>query len=201
MLCVLLTCVDVAGFMHWWGITIEITSMNIVIISVGLCVDFCAHIMHGFLTTPGSRKDRILFIMENVAPAVVNGGFSTMIALSRLVTSGAHIFTSFFKIFLLICLFGLFHGLVMLPVLLCLLGPVDISEEQGEADKEPQSRHKPDKIFSLKFIRTLLSEKYFKTRESSDEAREMETIRHNEDVSESLLENKIDDKKIEEASS
>ena len=56
MLCVLLTCVDVAGFMHWWGITIEITSMNIVIISVGLCVDFCAHIMHGFLTTPGSRS-------------------------------------------------------------------------------------------------------------------------------------------------
>ena len=58
MLCVLLTCVDVSGFMHWWGITIEITSMNIVIISVGLCVDFCAHIMHGFLTTPGSRSKR-----------------------------------------------------------------------------------------------------------------------------------------------
>ena len=59
MVCVLLTCVDVAGVMHWWGITIEITSMNIVIISVGLCVDFCAHIMHGFLTTPGSRSKYI----------------------------------------------------------------------------------------------------------------------------------------------
>ena len=57
MLCVLLTCVDVAGFMHWWGITIEITSMNILIISVGLCVDFCAHIMHGFLTQPGTRSE------------------------------------------------------------------------------------------------------------------------------------------------
>ena len=56
MLCVLLTCLDVAGFMHWWGITIEITSMNILIISVGLCVDFCAHIMHGFLTHPGTRS-------------------------------------------------------------------------------------------------------------------------------------------------
>lgn len=125
-----------------------------------------------------------------------------MIALSLLVTSRSHIFTSFFKIFLLICLFGLFHGLVMLPVLLCLLGPVDISEEQEEADKETgQARHKPDKIFSLKFIRTLLSEKYFKTKQSSDEGREMETIRHNEDVSESLLENKIDNKKLEEACS
>jgi len=198
MLCVLLTCVDVSGFMHWWGITIEITSMNIVIISVGLCVDFCAHIMHGFLTTPGSRKDRILFIMENVAPAVVNGGFSTMIALSLLVTSRSHIFTSFFKIFLLICLFGLFHGLVMLPVLLCLFGPVDITEEQLEADKEAQAQ--PDKMFSLKFIRTLLSEKYFKTKDS-DDAREMETIKHNGEVTEGLLENKKDDANLEEATS
>ena len=44
-----------------------------IIPSVGLCVDFCAHIMHGFLTTPGTRTSKILFIMENVAPAVVNG--------------------------------------------------------------------------------------------------------------------------------
>ena len=44
-----------------------------IILSVGLCVDFCAHIMHGFLTTPGTRTNKILFIMENVAPAVVNG--------------------------------------------------------------------------------------------------------------------------------
>ena len=164
-------------------------------------------------------EDRILFIMENVAPAVVNGkykntmickivfpytiflssfagGFSTMIALSLLVTSRSHIFTSFFKIFLLVCLFGLFHGLVMLPVLLCLFGPVDISEEQEEADKED----KPDKIFSLKFIRTLLSEKYFKTKDS-DDAREMDTIRHNGEVSESLLENRKEEEKPAEATS
>ena len=44
-----------------------------ILLSVGLCVDFCAHIMHGFLTTPGTRTTKILFIMENVAPAVVNG--------------------------------------------------------------------------------------------------------------------------------
>ena len=124
-----------------------------------------------------------------------------MIALSLLVTSRSHIFTSFFKIFLLICLFGLFHGLVMLPVLLCLLGPVDISEEQQEADKDQaQARPTPDKIFSLKFIRTLLSEKYFKTKEGSDEGREMETIKH-EDVSESLLENKKDEENQVESNS
>merc|ERR1719430_2381075 len=52
MMCVLFTCIDVTGFMHWWGLTIDITSMNIIIISVGLCVDFCAHIVHGLLLLP-----------------------------------------------------------------------------------------------------------------------------------------------------
>ena len=60
MMCVLLTCIDVAGFMHWWGLTIDITSMNVLIISVGLCVDFCAHIVHGFLTGQGSKGEEAL---------------------------------------------------------------------------------------------------------------------------------------------
>ena len=112
-----------------------------------------------------------------------------MFALSLLVTSRSHIFTSFFKIFLLICLFGLFHGLVMLPVLLCLLGPADITETETQQAKQ----NKPDKIFSLKFIRTLLSEKYFINKERSDNNREMETIRQNAEVSEGLLETKRDE--------
>merc|ERR1712008_215970 len=35
--------------------------------------------------------------------------------------SKSHIFVSFFKIFFMICVFGLFH----LPVVLCIVGPVD----------------------------------------------------------------------------
>ena len=57
-----------------------------------------------------------------------------MLALSLLVTSKSHIFVSFFKIFFMICVFGLFHGLILLPVVLCIVGPVDetntkVSEE------------------------------------------------------------------------
>jgi len=196
MMCVLLTCVDVAGFMHWWGITIEITSMNIVIISVGLCVDYCAHIVHGFLTTEGKKDDRIVFIMENIAPAVVNGGFSTMLALSLLVTSRSHVFTSFFKIFLMICLFGLFHGLIMLPVVLGLFGPVDISEEERENRQDRQensyiNQSEISKLFSLKFIRTLLSDKKSKDieRREKENNREMEVLKSN-GVTDSLLDSK-----------
>jgi len=151
MMCVLFTCIDVAGFMHWWGLTIDITSMNVLIISVGLCVDFCAHIVHGFLTGHGNKEERVMYIMENIAPAVLNGGFSSLLALSLLVTSKSHVFVSFFKIFFMICIFGLFHGLVLLPAVLCLLGPTDeqpkdkvksvkMSERNGHGPKKSNSK-------------------------------------------------------------
>merc|ERR1719468_916950 len=39
MICVLMTLIDVMGYMHFWGLTIDVVSSIIVIISIGLCVD------------------------------------------------------------------------------------------------------------------------------------------------------------------
>ena len=46
---VILNLINVVGFMHFWGLTIDIVAATNVIISVGLCVDFSAHIAHSFL--------------------------------------------------------------------------------------------------------------------------------------------------------
>lgn len=72
--CVLLTLANVAGFMHFWGececkqcfylasglsnpcfpgLTIETVSSTNLIISIGLCVDCPAHIVHEYLATQG----------------------------------------------------------------------------------------------------------------------------------------------------
>lgn len=53
MLCVILTLVNVMGFMQFWGLTIDVVSSILVIISIGLCVDYSAHIAHTFLTVKG----------------------------------------------------------------------------------------------------------------------------------------------------
>ena len=62
--------------------------------------------------------------MTEIGPAVLNGGLSTLLAFILLATSKSYVFLSFFKIFFLICLFGLYNGLIALPVLLSLAGPV-----------------------------------------------------------------------------
>ena len=74
------------------------------------------------MITPGENADeRAIETLANIGPAVMNGGFSTFLAFVTTVTSQSHTFVVFFKTMSLIVAFGLYHGLVFLPVLLSLL--------------------------------------------------------------------------------
>ena len=91
---------------------------------MGLAVDYAAHIAHYFMTAEeGDRNARVRKTLINIGPAVVNGGFSTFLAFILLMTSKSYVFKTFFKIFFLVVTFGVYHGLVFLPVTLSLIGP------------------------------------------------------------------------------
>ncbi|KAJ8305668.1 hypothetical protein KUTeg_016213 [Tegillarca granosa] len=53
--CVAATLVDVGGFMHFWGLTIDTVTCILLILAIGLAVDYSAHIGHCFMTLKGSR--------------------------------------------------------------------------------------------------------------------------------------------------
>ncbi len=44
LLCVVLTLVDVGGSMHFWNLTIDTVSCIDLVLAIGLCVDYAAHI-------------------------------------------------------------------------------------------------------------------------------------------------------------
>ena len=96
--CVVLTLVNVGGFIHFWGLTIDTVSCTNIIISIGLCVDYSAHIAHAFLANQGSRNERVKTALTEIGPAVFNGGFSTFLAFVLLAGSKSHVFTVFFKV-------------------------------------------------------------------------------------------------------
>ena len=124
---VALSLVDLCGFMAAWDITIDVVSACNIIIAIGLCVNYSVHICHAFLTVSGTRKERAKAAIVDMGVAVLNGGFSTMLAFILLAGSDSHVFSVFFKIFLLVVIFGLFHGLILLPVVLSLIGPATYS--------------------------------------------------------------------------
>ena len=122
LITVTLTVVNVAGYAYFWGLSIDTLFTIFMTISIGLCVDYSAHIAHAFTVESGSRNERMKKALVNIGPAVLNGGISTFLSFVLLCASKSVIFLTFFKIFFLVVLFGLFHGLLVLPVVLSLVG-------------------------------------------------------------------------------
>ncbi|ESO85119.1 hypothetical protein LOTGIDRAFT_130973, partial [Lottia gigantea] len=121
--CILFTLVNVGGSMHFWGLTIETVTSIQLILAIGLAVDYSAHIGHTFMTIKGTRDERAKETLSEMGPPVFNGGFSTFLAFVLLAGSNSYVFSTFFKVFFLVVWYGLFHGLVYLPILLSWLGP------------------------------------------------------------------------------
>lgn len=127
--------INVGGCMHRLGQTLDIVSCIALQLSVGLCVDYAAHIGHTFLTiSQGNRTSRALNTVLHIGAAVLYGGGSTILALSVLSNSEAYTYRSFFRIFFLVIVFGLFHGVVLLPVILSVVGP----RPYNKVPKEPK---------------------------------------------------------------
>merc|ERR1719150_164751 len=135
---VIVTLVDIVGFLHFWGITIDILSAVNIVLAIGLCVDYAVHIAHAFLMSQGSRQQRATSAVKLIGAAVINGGTTTFLALLFCGLSSSHVYQTFFKVFSLTVVFGLFHGLVLLPVVLSLLGPSSPSEP---SDSESVNTH------------------------------------------------------------
>ncbi|XP_029679286.1 NPC1-like intracellular cholesterol transporter 1 [Formica exsecta] len=130
LLCILLTLLNVCGFMYFWGQPIDMVSSIGLQLAIGLSVDYAAHVAHAFLHTEAPEDDddaprttRALIAVRHIGAAVAYGAGSTLFAVSMLAFSTSYVFIAFFRIFFLVILFGLWHGLIMLPVVLSIIGP------------------------------------------------------------------------------
>ncbi|KAK2583937.1 hypothetical protein KPH14_001198 [Odynerus spinipes] len=121
--CVIFTLIDLLGSMHFLGLIVEISSSILVLLCAGLAVDYASHIGLEFIRRTGSKDQRAIKTLSTIGPPVFNGGFSTFLAFVLLSSSKAYFFNTFFKLFTSVVVFGLFHGLLFLPIMLSLLGP------------------------------------------------------------------------------
>merc|ERR1712113_305047 len=59
LLSVVLTLVDIVGFLHFWDITIDIISCVNIVLAIGLCVDYSVHIGLAFMVAKGSKRTKL----------------------------------------------------------------------------------------------------------------------------------------------
>ncbi|RXN10917.1 patched domain-containing 3-like protein [Labeo rohita] len=115
--------VGVAGFMGLWDVSLDSVSMINLVICIGFSVDFSAHISYAFVSSEeSSANDKATDAITKLGYPIIQGAVSTIAGVVVLVAAESYIFRTFFKIMLLVILYGAVHGIAFIPVFLTFLG-------------------------------------------------------------------------------
>ncbi|KAF5826705.1 patched family-domain-containing protein [Dunaliella salina] len=89
---VVLSDVGLFGFMHFAGLNLNSITFIILVIAVGIAVDFSGHVCRAFLVEQGTRKERAEKALYHIGGEVLNGAFSTWLAVIVLAGANHYIF-------------------------------------------------------------------------------------------------------------
>ena len=142
VLCII-AMVDVCllGSMFYVGDTINMVSAINVLLAIGLSIDYSAHVVHAFFVARGTRNERAAAALEHIGLPVLNGGLSTFVGTLAMLQARSYVFQMFGRMFFLIVFLGLYFGIIVLPVVLSIGGPLPKSVvvvPGGEQDKSAQ---------------------------------------------------------------
>uniref|UniRef100_H2Z0N9 SSD domain-containing protein n=1 Tax=Ciona savignyi TaxID=51511 RepID=H2Z0N9_CIOSA len=115
---------ELLGFMGAAGVKLSAVPAVILVASIGLGVEFTVHITFAFITSCGSRRERVVQSIGHMTGPVVDGAVSTLLGVVMLAGSEFDfIIKYFFQVLGILILLGVLNGLVLLPVVLSLIGP------------------------------------------------------------------------------
>ncbi|CAJ0943304.1 unnamed protein product, partial [Mesorhabditis belari] len=143
--------VGILGFMTFWSVRLDFISMVTIVMSIGFCVDFAAHLAYNYAKGEGLTADeRMRNALYAVGAPILQSATSTILGVSFMATAESYVFRSFLKTIILVITLGALHGLVILPVLLTLFHCGRSDDEKSEQvstseyDKPPSYRERRD---------------------------------------------------------
>ncbi|CAB9529309.1 Pick C1-like protein 1 [Seminavis robusta] len=128
--------VDLLGFLQLVGVSVNAVSYIAVVMSIGLMVDYILHVLVKYYECPGTRDQKVKESLCCMGSSVLLGALTTFLGMVPLAFTTSGVGKILFYAFSGLVVFGALHGLVLLPVLLSLLGPLDPSPSQLSLSKE-----------------------------------------------------------------
>lgn len=129
-----------------WGVEFNLMSSITLSYALGISLDYSLHIVHAYLTTKvpemaslsdsDIRDFKARKALSSMGPSVIHGGISTLISISVLSQAQLYNCNLTFKCWSLIVVFGLANGLVLVPVMLSLVGPLSFGSKTSSEEME-----------------------------------------------------------------
>ncbi|VDK45401.1 unnamed protein product [Anisakis simplex] len=118
--------IGVIGYLALWSVKLDPISMVTIIMSIGFSIEFCAHITYGFMSSGENLTpaERCSYAMEKLAWPIVHGSMSTILGVAVLAFINSYMVLVFFKTIFLVLVIGVFHALVLLPIILAESAPI-----------------------------------------------------------------------------
>ncbi|GMH53023.1 hypothetical protein TL16_g01360 [Triparma laevis f. inornata] len=121
----------VLGSLHFFDLQFNQMTSIMLIVGVGLCVDFSAHSAHAFLhSKKGSGHEKARDALETVGISIWNGAFSSILAMLPMCICKSYFVLTWWRVISLVISLGIFYGLCVVPVLLTIFD----DEEEDMSD-------------------------------------------------------------------
>ena len=131
---------EVAAFIMMCGLHFSSLVAVTLLMSIGMFVEFSAHVVVGYESSVGTRQRRLAHCISKTFLPVLEGGVSSLLSFAMLAMSQfPYVFKYFFLVFLVVILVGLLHGLFLVPALLGLVGTVEGGTAKRMDDEEEVS--------------------------------------------------------------
>ena len=118
--------IEMIGVLQMFGYSVNIITYIVLVISIGLLVDFIMHVLLRYYESNfDSREEKVKDALGTMGASILVGGLSTFLGVTPLIFSASEIFATVCIAFLSMVSLGVSHGLILLPVLLSYFGTED----------------------------------------------------------------------------
>lgn len=128
---------ELYGLSRPMGIKLNAVSVANFCVSIGLAVEFTAHVARAFLLAPGTRDNRMRIALREMLVPMVNGAFSTILSVIVLVGNKFPFFRVYYAgMFAVMVTIACMNGLIFLPVVLSVIGPPQRKIKSGKSEMD-----------------------------------------------------------------